>query len=255
MLALGAAALILSQTAGAQNAARGRHRERRSGTPRCRRIKRFMRKAIHAGATPGSVRRLGRVGGTGIPGKGAFEYPAMRANDPREGIDPDERSVARPLPYTAEGERALLVNKPAAGVRASGPGVSNDPATTCEPVGFPRMLLYELRTFQIVQTPTQMIFLNQTNNSWRSRGPTTELPASPKRNGTDTSRYKVATDSWRQLDEMFRRTDEGRYAETATSWPGCSPPASRPIPATWPRRPSGSAWSTAPGSPRRSRPT
>ena len=72
----------------------------------------------------------------------------MRANDPREGIDPDERSVARPLPYTAEGEKALLANKPAAGVRASGPGASDDPATTCEPVGFPRMLLYELRTFQ-----------------------------------------------------------------------------------------------------------
>jgi hypothetical protein len=88
----------------------------------------------------------------GFQAKGAFEHPAMRANDPREGIDPDERNIARPLPYTPEGEAALLANKPAAGVRAVKPGDSNDPTDSCEPVGFPRMLLYELRTFQICRS-------------------------------------------------------------------------------------------------------
>jgi len=70
VLALGAAALILSQTAGAQNAApaagTGNAEVEHHGADQQSGL---CGKAIHAGATPGSVRRLGRVGGTGIPGK------------------------------------------------------------------------------------------------------------------------------------------------------------------------------------------
>ena len=168
LLTTGAAALTLVQTLGAQTAPA-------QTAPEVKKWNNTVptNRAVYAGkpSAPAPRRDLSGVWDAsaeqGFQAKGAFEYPAMRANDPREGIDPDERNIARPLPFTPAGEAALLANRPAAGVRAAPPGNSNDPATFCEPVGFPRMLLYELRTFQIVQTPTQMIFLNQTDNSWR----------------------------------------------------------------------------------------
>ena len=41
-----------------------------------------------------------------------------------------------------------------------------------------------------------------------------ELPPDETNGNNPISRYKVAADSWRQLDEMFRRTGEARFAET-----------------------------------------
>ncbi len=40
------------------------------------------------------------------------------------------------------------------------------------------------------------------------------IPPDESNGNNPVSRYKVATDSWRQLDEMFRRTKDPRYAET-----------------------------------------
>jgi hypothetical protein len=63
-----------------------------------------------------------------------------------------------PLPYTPEGVAALKANKPSGpGVRQVSAALSNDPMDICDPVGFPRMELYELRTIQLVQTPYQVI--------------------------------------------------------------------------------------------------
>jgi len=42
----------------------------------------------------------------------------------------------------------------------------------------------------------------------------TELPPDESNGNNQVSRYKVATDSWRQLDEIFRRTGDARYAAT-----------------------------------------
>ena len=42
----------------------------------------------------------------------------------------------------------------------------------------------------------------------------TELPADESNGNNPVSRYKVATDSWRQLDEIFRRTGEARDKAT-----------------------------------------
>jgi HEAT repeat protein len=42
----------------------------------------------------------------------------------------------------------------------------------------------------------------------------TELPPDESNGNNPVSRYKVATDSWRQLDMMFRRSGDPRYAET-----------------------------------------
>jgi len=38
----------------------------------------------------------------------------------------------------------------------------------CDPVGFPRMELYELRTIELVQNAHQVIYLNQYFGNWRT---------------------------------------------------------------------------------------
>jgi hypothetical protein len=42
----------------------------------------------------------------------------------------------------------------------------------------------------------------------------TELPPDESNGNNQVSRYKVAADSWRQLDEIFRRTGDTRYEAT-----------------------------------------
>jgi hypothetical protein len=103
----------------------------------------------------------------GFQAKGAAEHPAMRANDQHEGIDTDERNIAKPLPYTPLGEEALKAHKPAAGVRSVAAALVNDPTDICDPVGFPRMELFEMRTFELAQTDDQIIYLNQYDDNWR----------------------------------------------------------------------------------------
>src|SRR5687768_8041697 len=50
-----------------------------------------------------------------------------------------------PPPLTAEGQKRFEANKPTWGPRAVGLGDSNDPLVTCDPLGFPRSMLYETR--------------------------------------------------------------------------------------------------------------
>ena len=44
----------------------------------------------------------------------------------------------------------------------------NDPFTTCDPIGFPRINLFNLRGVQIVQTPRQVLILYQNTRTWRN---------------------------------------------------------------------------------------
>jgi hypothetical protein len=101
---------------------------------------------------------------------GAFEHAALMA--PRgqgiEGGQPDETGIMHPLHYTPEGLAALKANKPSGpGVRQVPAALANDPMDQCDPIGFPRMELYELRTFQLLQNAHQVIFLNQYFGNFR----------------------------------------------------------------------------------------
>ena len=104
---------------------------------------------------------------------GAHEYPALfpqEGGGPKgavatgggaEGGRPDETGIVRPLPYTPLGLKALEANKPSGpGVRQVPAALSTDPLDQCDPIGFPRMELYNLRTIQMVQTANQVIYLN-----------------------------------------------------------------------------------------------
>ncbi len=101
---------------------------------------------------------------------GALEHPALLK--PRgqgiEGGRPDETGIMRPLHYTPEGLEALKANKPSGpSVRQVPAALANDPGDQCDPLGFPRTELYELRTIELVQTANQVIFLNEFYGNYR----------------------------------------------------------------------------------------
>jgi hypothetical protein len=101
---------------------------------------------------------------------GALEHPALTA--PRgkgvEGGRPDETGIMRPLHYTPAGLEALKANKPSGpSVRQVPAALANDPVDQCDPIGFPRMELFELRTIELAQTANQLIYLNQFYGNWR----------------------------------------------------------------------------------------
>jgi len=104
-----------------------------------------------------------------LPQKGGRAEGGREAGAGAEGGRLDETGIEHPLPYTPLGLAALKANKPSGpGVRQVPAALSNDPLDQCDPIGFPRMELYELRTFELVQTANQVIYLNQWYGNWRT---------------------------------------------------------------------------------------
>jgi hypothetical protein len=81
---------------------------------------------------------------------------------------PDTGRPEHALPFTPAGLKANLANKPAWGPRMVPSALSNDPQPTCEPQGWPRIILHNYRTAQILQTPKQVLILYQFNRKWRN---------------------------------------------------------------------------------------
>ncbi|MEQ1948945.1 MAG: hypothetical protein ABL995_17270 [Bryobacteraceae bacterium] len=71
-------------------------------------------------------------------------------------------------PYTAAGTAAFKKNRPSNGTTEVGPGEENDPGHSCDPLGFPRADLFELRAEQIMQNKDQVVILYQYDRLWRS---------------------------------------------------------------------------------------
>jgi hypothetical protein len=105
----------------------------------------------------------------GIQPKGPKEYPALMPGHPQDDIggQPDESGIIKQLPYTPLGLQTLKTHKPGVGVRAALPADLNDPADSCDPVGYPRMQFFEFRVIQIAQMSKRMLYLNQFHNAWR----------------------------------------------------------------------------------------
>jgi hypothetical protein len=71
-------------------------------------------------------------------------------------------------PFTPWGEKMSKVYRPGDGPRQAPIQEINDPLSTmCDPAGFPRLLLFELRPFQVVQTPNQVLMLYMFEKRWR----------------------------------------------------------------------------------------
>ena len=76
-------------------------------------------------------------------------------------------TLQEPAPFTPAGQVRYDANKPTWGPKAVGLAESNDPLITCDPLGFPRSMLYETRGFEFVHTPTRTIQLLQYQRAWR----------------------------------------------------------------------------------------
>jgi hypothetical protein len=86
--------------------------------------------------------------------------------DTMEGISP--RGVKSHAPFTPMGENiANKIYKPGDGPRRVPIGLVNDPLDSCDPAGFPRDLLFELRPFQVMQTSSKMLLAYQYQQVWR----------------------------------------------------------------------------------------
>jgi hypothetical protein len=70
-------------------------------------------------------------------------------------------------PFTPAGQARYDANRATWGPKAVGLAESNDPLITCDPLGFPRSMLYETRGFEFVHTPAKTIELLQYQRAWR----------------------------------------------------------------------------------------
>jgi hypothetical protein len=154
---------------------------------------------------------------------------------------PEDGKPEHELPYTALGLQALKRNKPTIGLRNVLPGETNDPVNFCDPQGFPRENLFQLRTTQILQTPEKIFILYEFDRIWRviwTDG--RDLPKDPEprwfgysvgkwvddytlviqTNGTDERTWldlvgRPHSDELR-VEERFRRLDHDRLEWTVT---------------------------------------
>jgi hypothetical protein len=104
------------------------------------------------------------LGGTWVPASGPGI--AIQAN----GVQamPNDGRPEHALPFTTYGREIYESHKPLEGVDAVLPALHNDPRNKCEPLGFPRMNHYNIRTTQVFQNPYKMAILYQYDNRWRS---------------------------------------------------------------------------------------
>src|SRR2546427_4415161 len=70
-------------------------------------------------------------------------------------------------PYTPLGLEAYSRTKPSNGARMVAPADTDDPELICNPQGFPRENLFQLRTTQILQTPVSVVILYEFDKVWR----------------------------------------------------------------------------------------
>ncbi|HEX2460232.1 MAG TPA: hypothetical protein VHJ58_08800, partial [Vicinamibacterales bacterium] len=65
---------------------------------------------------------------------------------------PSDGKAEHELPFTPEGRAAFTANKPTYGFTAVAPALTNDPMPGCDPQGFPRIVLHNAHTEQILET-------------------------------------------------------------------------------------------------------
>ena len=96
------------------------------------------------------------------------------ASGPRDM--PSDKAHEAMMPYTPQGKQAMDSHKAGFGVNIAPIAEINDPFDTCDPIGFPRIILFNLRAVQIVQTPKQVLMLYQNTRTFRTIWLDRELP-------------------------------------------------------------------------------
>lgn len=130
------------------------------------------------------------------------------------GAMPADGKPEHELPYTPYGLELLKTHKSSNGPNEVAPVEENDPAHICDPQGFPREDLFEVRATQILQTPLQTILLYTYNKVWRTIWTDgRELPRDP-----DPRWFGFSTGKWKD-DYTFvvetNGTDERTWLDNA----------------------------------------
>jgi hypothetical protein len=81
---------------------------------------------------------------------------------------PSDGKPEHNLPFTPEGEKAWKEHKPGFGTTAVPIAENNDPFDICDPIGFPRVELFNLRAIQVFQTKSQVAIIYQNDQVWRN---------------------------------------------------------------------------------------
>ena len=118
--------------------------------------------------------------GGGIQGKGAAAMESCKRDKTgKYAVDPNapvtDTGYATPdclkpdvePPYTALGRETLKAHVPVEGYRMVPDVLTNDPILKCDPGGFPRSVLHNFRTSEILQTPTHVVILYKFQKRWR----------------------------------------------------------------------------------------
>jgi hypothetical protein len=141
----------------------------------------------HSQSTPPQSSAPASIDGWGrpitVPTKSQKSGPALRHDisgtwEPANGsLDgggflgakamPADGKPEHQLPFTSLGLDAYNRTKPTIGPRMVVTAETNDPVAFCDPQGFPRENLFQLRTTQIVQTPVSVLILYQFDKIWR----------------------------------------------------------------------------------------
>jgi hypothetical protein len=80
---------------------------------------------------------------------------------------PEDGKPEHQLPFSPLGLEAYSRTKPTIGPRMVLTAETNDPVAYCDPQGFPREDLFQLRTTQILETPVSVVILYQFDRIWR----------------------------------------------------------------------------------------
>ena len=88
------------------------------------------------------------------------------ASGPRDM--PSDKAHEAMMPYTPLGKQTMLSHKTGFGTNIAPISEINDPFDTCDPIGFPRIILFNLRAVQIVQTTNQVLMLYQNTRTFRT---------------------------------------------------------------------------------------
>lgn len=103
------------------------------------------------------------ISGTWEPAKGFGD--AIQANGAK--AMPSDGKPEHEPPYTPAGAAAFKNHRAGWGINAAPTALINDPVDICDPQGFPRIVLHNFRTSQIVQTAGQVLILYEFNKKWR----------------------------------------------------------------------------------------
>jgi len=89
----------------------------------------------------------------GVQAQGAYNYPM------------DGKHF---VPFTPLGEQAWKTHKYGDGFGSAPLAEVNDPFEMCDPIGFPRIDLHDLRAVEILQTPKKMVVVYENDQVWRT---------------------------------------------------------------------------------------